>query len=195
MKKELVLCIPTSILRKQFNLSLDFWKVDKTELDNLEYTYIQREEAEKNNLYKQLIPYVLIFDEEHKILCYQRHGSEKRLSNCFSIGWGGHVNNLDEGDNLYQSLVNCIEREIKEETGLSISSESLDLIGMINEEYSEVGHCHIGLVFKLSIDKQELCFSKEEIGKTVWTVPYHIDFSNFELWSKLALNLYNQIKE
>ena len=84
---------------------------------------------------------------------------------------------------------------MKEETGLSISSESLDLIGMINEEYSEVGHCHIGLVFKLSIDKQELCFSKEEIGKTVWTVPYHIDFSNFELWSKLALNLYNQIKE
>ena len=46
--------------------SMQFEKIEK--LDFEEWYNI-----EKTKVYKQLIPYVLIFDEEHKILCYQRN--------------------------------------------------------------------------------------------------------------------------
>jgi predicted NUDIX family phosphoesterase len=188
MKNENVLCIPTHVLRTGFELDKEFWLCSIGELNSLSYTYVPRSQAEKDNSYKQIIPYVLVFDSEGKVLHYQRCGSEKRLSGLYSAGIGGHVNDEDAGNSVYDIVVSGLKREMREELGIEITDTQLQCLGMINEEYTDVGHCHIGVVFKVIEENEQLCF-ESEIGHPEWQYPHMLDLSCFELWSALAIKL------
>jgi predicted NUDIX family phosphoesterase len=131
---------------------------------------------------------VLVFDGEGKVLHYQRCGSEKRLSGLYSAGIGGHVNDADAGTSVYDIVVSGLKREMREELGIKITEAQLQFLGMINEEHSDVGHCHIGVVFKVMLENEQLCFEKE-IGSPQWQYPHMLDLSCFELWSALAIKL------
>jgi predicted NUDIX family phosphoesterase len=188
MKNENVLCIPTHVLRTGFELDKEFWLCSIGELNSLSYTYLPRSQAEKDNSYKQVIPYVLVFDGEGKVLHYQRCGSEKRLSGLYSAGIGGHLNDEDAGTSVYDIIVSGLKREMREELGIEITDTQLQFLGMINEEHTDVGHCHIGVVFKVMLGNKQLCF-ESEIGNPEWQYPHMLDLSCFELWSALAIKL------
>lgn len=188
MKNENVLCIPTHMLRSSFELDEEFWVCNIEALNSLPYTYVPRPKAEKDNSYKQVIPYVLVFDSESKVLHYQRCGSEKRLSGLYSAGIGGHVNDKDAGSSLFDNVVTGLKREMFEELGVDIAETQLQFLGMINEEHTNVGHCHIGVVFKVILENEQLCYERE-IGHPQWQYPYMLDLSRFELWSALAIKL------
>lgn len=188
MKQENVICVPISNMMEVFDLNKTVWKVTSKDINGLRFCFISRSDAEKNFDYKQLIPYAIVQDEEGLVLTYQRCGSEKRLSEMFSVGIGGHVNDLDFGQSLYDRLLAGLKREFDEEIGVRLSDTQINLIGMINEEQTEVGHCHTGVVFLVKLDRTKLKFD-EEIGNPRWSAKNDLDLDRFELWSSLALML------
>lgn len=188
MKNEKIMCVPETQLQKSFNLPLQAWKVSVSEINQIEAIFVDRPVAETDFSLKQLIPYTILFNEDGKLLTYRRRGSEKRLSGIQSIGIGGHVNDKDVGVTTFDTLVNGMIREIKEEVGLSLLLSQIQLLGMINEDETEVGYCHIGIVFKVQLANETLSFDNE-IADADWADPRDIELSNFELWSRLALKL------
>jgi len=54
--------------------------------------FIDREIAEKDDNFLQIIPYVLIFNDANEIFTYTRNGTEIRLKGLRSAGIGGHIN-------------------------------------------------------------------------------------------------------
>ncbi|MCQ2275720.1 MAG: NUDIX domain-containing protein [Bacteroidales bacterium] len=188
MKDENVLCVPTNTMKSVFDLSKSAWIVTPAELNQLPMTFVKRLNAETDSSYKQIIAYALVFNEKGELLCYCRHGSEKRLIGLRSAGIGGHVNDNDLGVTMFETLQNGLIREIQEELNVCLSSEQINLLGMINEEKTEVGHCHTGVVFKIELTSDLLHFD-DEINNPLWCNPEDIDLTQFELWSGLAIQL------
>lgn len=192
MKNENVLCISLPILNNIFDLNKESCSCTKEQIDNMEFSFLPRNTVENNYNYKQIIPYALIFNNEGKILSYQRCGSEHRLKGIFSVGLGGHINDIDQAETLSNTIENGLLRELNEEIGLNTSSKQLQLLGFINEDRSEVGLCHIGIAYKIEIDENELKFDSE-IGHQQWINCEDLKLSNYELWSTLALSLTGKI--
>ena len=62
--------------------------------------FVYRYDAEYNNVFVQLIPYVVIKNLQGNMLWVtERIAGEERLQGKFSIGCGGHVNVQDMSDN------------------------------------------------------------------------------------------------
>lgn len=189
MKNENVLCIPLASMRKIFSLDNESWVTDASTINSLDYEYVARAIAENDNSYKQLIPYAIVSDSQGRILHYRRCGSEKRLANILSAGIGGHVNDSDNGVTIYDKLIAGLIREFGEEVGVTISADNIKLVGMINEEHTPVGHCHTGVVFSISVDCANMHFDENELGDIEWKKVTELDFSQFEIWSSLAIRL------
>ncbi len=191
MKNENVMCVPIEALMATFDMSQQYWTADEKSINVLPYEYINRSVAEKNFTHKQIIPYAVAQNGKGEVLCYQRHGSEKRLADFYSVGIGGHVNEHDTGETLSKRLINGLRREFKEEVGIEMGARQFNLAGMINEEQTEVGHCHTGVVFRVLVDNADFTFDAE-IGNPQWKRIADLDLSKFELWSALALTLLNK---
>jgi len=188
MKNEHVLCVLRSELVKHFDLKAEHWKIQISQFDDIPFSFIPRNEAEHDISHKQLIPYTLVLNEFNQVLTYQRRGSEKRLAGLNSAGIGGHVNEDDKTDNLYGSLINGLKRELNEEIGIAANPDQFRLLGMINEEKTEVGHSHTGVVFCLHVNHNELIMN-EEVGIYKWMNLEEIQDNKFEFWSLLSLGL------
>lgn len=193
MKNENVLFIERTILESAVDLSQEMIPMSESLLNSLSYGFVPRAAAETDATKKQLIPYVLLLDSEGRVLVYRRNGSEKRLSQKFSAGIGGHVNDGDDSGNLLDTLLKGACREIQEEICLTVLPKQLKMIGMINEEVSEVGLSHTGVVFSLDVDGKCLNFDKE-IAEPEWLNPKDVPFENAELWTTLAIKLLNDAR-
>ncbi|MDZ7724248.1 MAG: NUDIX domain-containing protein [candidate division KSB1 bacterium] len=119
------------------------------------YLYKRRGDMEENPEYKQPIAYVLIVNpDEKKVFAYQRAGDENyhenRLRGKWSWGIGGHIDHIDSenGDPIMTSL----KRELEEEIGL-LDYDEPKLIGYINDDLTQVGQVHFGLLFIVETDK------------------------------------------
>lgn len=191
MKDENVLCVPTEQMRLAFDLSLGSWQISMEELNRLPQCFEKRALLEQDYTYKQLIAYALVFDAQGQVLTYQRCGSEKRLKGIWSAGIGGHVTDEDRQITPYNTLLQGLKREFSEEIGLELQDGDVELLGMINEEETEVGHCHIGVVFRVNVASEQMRFDSE-IGLPQWENPEELDLEKFELWSTLAIRLCNK---
>lgn len=192
MKNEKVLSVELTRLRQSFDLSRQYWPIDVAVLNRLSYAYVDRSQAEADFSCKQLIPYALIFDQNGRICTYQRHGSELRLIGKLSAGIGGHVNDRDQGPTLYDRLLSGLRREMREEIGLSFSPSQITVLGMINEDESAVGRCHLGIVFKVHLDDWRDPVFGGEIRNPQWQLVEQLPLEQFELCSKLAIQLAKQ---
>lgn len=188
MKNENVLCVPTEQMRLVFDLNCGSWQITIDELNRLPQRFEKRILLEQDYTYKQLIAYALVFNADGKVLTYQRCGSEKRLKGIRSAGIGGHVTDDDKQLTPYDTLLQGLKREFREEVGVLLHNDDVELLGMINEEETEVGYCHTGVVFRVNVDPERLKFDAE-IGLPQWENPKELNLEKFELWSKLALQL------
>lgn len=188
MSNENVLCIATDWLQERFDLGRGYWTCTQDTINSFPYTFISRQYAENDFSHKQVIPYAIVFNRKGEVLSYERCGSEKRLSGLNSAGIGGHVNDSDGGNTLYSRVISGLRREINEELGIEVAQEQLTFLGMINEEETNVGHCHIGLVFKVMVESDQINY-ENEIYHPRWELPHLLDLSRFELWSALAIKL------
>lgn len=153
--------------------------------------YVNREEAEKDPGYKQIIPYVLFFHEE-RVFSYRRgkRGSESRLHEKYSIGVGGHIE--DDDHTLFSEdaigYEDAMWREVAEEVRID-DCEDETCVALINDDATDVGRVHFGVVHVIRLSSPVI--SKNECTITdSGLIPLETavrDVSKYETWSQLCL--------
>ncbi|RYL90295.1 hypothetical protein ABNN70_09185 [Sporolactobacillus sp. Y61] len=117
------------------------------------YQVMRRGDAEENPEYKQPIPYAVLHRGNH-FFTYTRlgGGGEKRLHGRLSVGVGGHMNQAAGADDFHQVLNVNLRREIDEELNITgVNRLDLRTIGLINDDATEVGRVHIGVLISIEL--------------------------------------------
>jgi len=153
--------------------------------------YIDRDEAENNANYKQIIPYCLI-SRGDETFCYQRSksGSENRLHDLWSLGVGGHVNPCDGLTN--ESITNACKRELEEEVSFS-NLKNAGFVGLINDDSDSVNSVHFGIVYHVKLNENSYFNVKEDAlsnGSFLKTAELKNEYKNWEKWSNFILEEY-----
>jgi predicted NUDIX family phosphoesterase len=111
--------------------------------------------VENDPNYKQIIPY-LIIKFKNKYFMFQRFpiGVEDRLFHKYSVGIGGHINKKDVKKN--KDLINSgLEREFNEEL-IYNKKFNYKILGLVNDDFDEVGKVHFGIVYLVEIETPEI---------------------------------------
>lgn len=100
-----------------------------------------RAAVEIDRSWKQVIPYLVLRDGPRYFLMRRTQaGGDARLHDRWSIGVGGHLNPGD-GD-----LAGGLRREWREEV-LADFEPAFRLIGLLNDDSTDVGSVHVGAVY------------------------------------------------
>ena len=192
---EQVLCFPTAKLTQNKALAFTGFSPNPA-LDSLldadDLIYIDRDKAENDPGYLQIIPYVIVGAPEDMVLTYLRgkKGGESRLHDKRSVGFGGHINPVD-GEPHDDGLVERgMLREIKEELGIEFFLYQPELVGFLYDPSNDVGKVHFGAVYLLALDSKVKFASLEEaLNDVVWRSSSDLknDLESYETWSQLSI--------
>ncbi len=189
---EKILVVP----RKSLGEFIDFHgfkPVNDIQPENLlqEKQFLPRDAMETDPSYKQIIPYILLRNR-NMVFRYWRtkRSGESRLHHLYSIGIGGHINPRDE--NLFtetdEILSEAAMRELLEEVHLENPSD-LNHVGFINDDESEVGKVHLGVVYETWISPSELKIRESALGRGEWKSINELkDGVEYETWSGFVIN-------
>lgn len=167
--------------------------------------FLERDLVEEDIRYRQLIVY-LILRHEQDVFIYQRIKAtgEKRLIDMYSFGLGGHINEtretrgrfsrLTQRDNSVHTasftrlVTSNLKRELKEEVSFP-GLFSYRFLGILNDQETEVGRYHIGLVFLVSCQSPQITVrEKNKIRGSLVPVSQLTDYQDkLENWSNLLL--------
>lgn len=190
--EERVLCFPRTLLEdlgvfQGLNLNVDRYLPVVTDLRHI--LYLNRSEAELDKRHKQLIPYVLILCGD-RILRYRRGkgGQETRLHGLYSVGIGGHISEEDHG--LFSKALGYrdgMRRELMEEVAIDEFTEAA--VAVINDDSTEVGYVHFGVVHILGVANEEIVGRRSGIVSPEFVpIPEALkDLAGYESWSRLCL--------
>lgn len=194
--EERVLCFERKLLEDLGvfqGLSLDVEKYLPVVTASKNILYRNRSEAELDRRYKQLIPYVLIICNG-KILRYRRGkgGGEKRLHGFYSVGVGGHISEEDNG--LFAKSVgyhDSMRRELMEEVAIEGAKDVA--VALINDDSSDVGYVHFGVVHVLEVSNEDVAGNRSGIlaPEFVPIADATKDLSEYESWSRFCLEQLN----
>ena len=190
--EERVLCFERNLFEKLGvfqGISLDVDKYLPTLTAKANVTYINRSAAELDKRYKQLIPYALIICGD-RILRYRRGkgGGETRLHGLFSVGVGGHISEEDTG--LFATGVGyreAMRRELMEEVNIDVTREMA--VAVINDDSTEVGYVHLGIVHVVYTDDEAIANGRDGIVGAEF-VPVSEAAKNpegYESWSRFCI--------
>ena len=161
-------------------------------LENKNNSFQPRSQAETNPNFKQIIPYVVVTDG-NSVLHYVRgkKAGERRLVSKGSIGIGGHIN--DQDHSLFavglQAFQEAVRREVCEELTVQGSFDAKP-VGLINDDSTEVGRVHFGVVHVL-FRSSEKVRKNEQVITQVEFVPIEdlkARREQMESWSQLCLD-------
>ncbi|RYL89778.1 hypothetical protein EWI07_12730 [Sporolactobacillus sp. THM7-4] len=159
------------------------------------YQIMRRGDAEDNTAYKQPIPYAIIRKGEH-FFTYKRlgGGGESRLYGKLSLGVGGHMNQIQGAVNFQQVLSENLRRELNEELIIE-DAETLDFqtIGLINDDDTEVGRVHIGVLIAIHLpDRAHISVREEDKLEGSWMkLEELVDpkiYDRLESWSAFSVD-------
>lgn len=150
------------------------------------WLFMERDAAETDPSYKQLIPYVVLRNQ-NQVFRYRRtkRGGESRLHHLYSIGVGGHI---DEADcNLFtaeaEMLQEAAAREVREETTYD-GPLGLEYLGTLNDDSTDVGSVHLGLVFSADTGHERPAIRESALSRGEWLEPNGLrDGADYESWS------------
>jgi predicted NUDIX family phosphoesterase len=198
--EERVLCFERKLLEDLGvfqGLSLDVEKYLPVVTASKNILYRNRSEAELDRRYKQLIPYVLVICNG-KTLRYRRGkgGGEKRLHGLFSVGVGGHISEEDNG--LFAESVgyhDSMRRELMEEVAIEGAKDIA--VALINDDSSDVGYVHFGVVHVLEVSNEDVAGNRNGIlaPEFVPIADAIKDLSEYESWSRFCLEQLNVLLE
>lgn len=155
-------------------------------------SYRPRPEMEKDPSFKQLIPYVIFRHQRPDgiitLFCYTRGKGqgESRLHAKRSIGIGGHISSDDSAcQNPYEE---GMRRELLEEVQINTQYDG-HLVGLINDDLTEVGKVHLGLVHIFDVAEPCVEPREDDICETgfVPVADLLADSSRLETWSQICL--------
>jgi predicted NUDIX family phosphoesterase len=150
--------------------------------------YIDRDYAENEPAWKQVIPYcVLREDGTGKVFAYQRtkKGAEARLHDKWSIGVGGHINPIDgHPGEAYEAAMG---RELQEEVGMCYAmTEPTTVLGMIYDSTNAVGKVHFGVVHQLTVVASALKFKDSALSNGSFRSVDSVKTLDLENWSRIV---------
>jgi predicted NUDIX family phosphoesterase len=188
---EHVLVVPTSLFHEVGwfqGFQPDVGPYLSTLLDPAYTSYRPRPEVEQDPSFKQLIPYC-VFRCDGKVFHYRRGKlqGEGRLHSKRSIGIGGHISAEDQAhaSSVYHQ---AMQREISEEVYLQTEFRE-QCLGLINDDETEVGRVHLGIVHVFDLEAPKVSPREESILETGFAQPSELigDLSAFETWSQICL--------
>jgi predicted NUDIX family phosphoesterase len=147
--------------------------------------YLERPIAEEDPGHKQVIPYVVVRDGGRVFLMERTDaGGDARLHRKASIGVGGHLNPVDQGEDPLDA---GLRREWAEELVADWEPE-FQLAGLLNDDSNPVGAVHLGVVFTVeaagrSVEVRE---SAKLSGRFVEPAEVREAWDRLETWSQLV---------
>jgi predicted NUDIX family phosphoesterase len=157
---------------------------------------VPRDAAERTPAWKQPIPYCTIV-RQTQVFCVERlpRQGEERLHGRLSIGLGGHIDPLD-GGHEGGAIRGALHRELREEVCLLPHGSAWPaphFLGLLNDDASEVGRVHFGVVFAVALSDQadlQIVESSKMRGGfrhlAAWGDPWQ-DLHRLESWSRILL--------
>jgi predicted NUDIX family phosphoesterase len=151
---------------------------------------------ERDPSFKQLIPYVIFRyrDPHGAVSLFQytrgRGQGEARLHQKRSIGVGGHICAEDHaGRTSRHPYEEGLRRELDEEVVLDTRYEAR-LVGLINDDETEVGRVHLGLVHLFDVDAPSVVPREAELVDSGFRPVHELlrERSRFESWSQICLD-------
>jgi len=147
--------------------------------------YLDRRVAEVDATHKQLIPYVVVRDGLRVFLMQRTDaGGDARLHGKASIGVGGHLNPVDEGDD---PLMTGLRREWDEELVADWEPE-FTLVGLLNDDTNRVGAVHLGVVFSVEAAGRPVNVREHDklVGAFADADAVASSWDRLETWSQLV---------
>ena len=157
-------------------------------LDPSYTSFRPRPQMEQDPSFKQLIPYCL-FRVGDQLFHYKRGKlqGEGRLHSKRSIGIGGHISSEDQhAASVYRE---AMRREIQEEVFLD-SPFTETCIGLINDDLTEVGRVHLGIVHLFELEAPKVLPREESILESGFAQLSQLvsERDQFETWSQICLD-------
>lgn len=123
--------------------------------------FIDRKVAEVSPEYRQIIPYIVIRNDDHYfVLSRTTKQTEARLHHKLSLGIGGHIN-------PGQTLLEGLQRELDEEVWIGTSYD-MQFVGIVNDDSTDVGRVHLGTVYLLDAAGKEIRVKETEKMSGEW---------------------------
>ncbi len=171
VKTEHVLVVPTTLFH-----SVGYFQGFRAEpdrylgplLESGQISYRPRDEMEQDPSFKQLIPYVIFqyvdADGELHVFQYTRGQGqgEERLHAKLSIGIGGHISSEDAAQDHENPYVEGMQRELAEEVRIDTAYVE-SCVGLINDDETEVGRVHLGVVHLLKVAEPRVWANEDEM--------------------------------
>lgn len=172
-------------------LKQGFFKADKSDLIGIiseTAVFLDRKPAEEDPSHKQIIPYIAIAHND-RFLVYRRtpKQGEKRLHNKFSLGFGGHINDTDNGARPKTNLIlAAMVRELNEEVYIP-SVQRMSVVGFLNDDANPVGRVHLGVAIVVEAASERFSVNEPDMIEAQWHDHESIEkvFPNLESWSQL----------
>ena len=157
--------------------------------------YRPRGEMERDPSFKQLIPYAIFRHTDAQgrrtVFQYTRGAGqgEGRLHRKRSVGIGGHISSIDAGaDGNGNPYEEGMRRELDEEVSID-TPYTARCVGLINDDQTEVGRVHLGVVHLLDVERQTVQPRESEIIECGFRGVEDIlaDMDGFETWSQICM--------
>ena len=146
--------------------------------------FAPRTQTESDPRWKQVIPYLVLRDGERFFLMRRsRAGTDARLHERYSIGIGGHLNPGDA------DLAGGLAREWAEELDAAFVPE-FRLLGLLNDDETDVGHVHVGVVFLGEASGRPVAIRETEKLEGRFAAPTDVAAvrDRMESWSQLVFD-------
>lgn len=192
---EHILVVPTAVFHRLGHFQGfcgDVERYWKGLLDPTHTSYRPRPEMEQDPSFKQLIPYVIFQYKpaggDPQIFQYTRGKGqgEARLHAKRSIGVGGHISADDAAQ--ASAYDEGMRRELEEEVIID-TPYSGKIVGLINDDETEVGRVHLGVVHLLEVERPAVQPREDEILDAGFRpIPELLaNIDRFETWSQICL--------
>jgi predicted NUDIX family phosphoesterase len=157
-------------------------------------SYRPRSEVEQDPGFKQLIPYVILRHRDGQgretVFQYTRGTGqgEGRLHSKRSVGIGGHISTIDAGVDGGTPYDEGMRRELDEEVRVGSPYVSR-CVGLINDDQTEVGRVHLGVVHLFDLERPDVDPREDDILECGFRPVDEIlaDLSKFETWSQICM--------
>ena len=195
---ERVMVVPTELFRRLGYFQGFCGEVDRylADLFNPGYiSYRPRSEVEQDPGFKQLIPYVIFrhLDPSGCASLFQytrgKGMGEGRLHSKRSVGIGGHISSIDvDATGMNHPYDEGMRRELDEEVEI-LSPYKANCVGLINDDETEVGKVHLGVVHLFDVEKPLVQPRETDIIETGFRPVEEIlaDMTGFETWSQICV--------
>ncbi|MCL2623523.1 MAG: phosphoesterase [Planctomycetaceae bacterium] len=196
--EEKVLVVPTALFHSLGHfqgLTADVARYVPALLAPETTSFRPRADVENDPGYKQLIPYMFFShtDANGDMSLFQyvrgRGMGESRLHSKRSIGVGGHISSEDFHDEPTHDLYRVgMLRELHEEVELR-SPYSEQCVGLINDDETEVGKVHLGVVHHFRLERPDMISRETDLIESGFVPVRELlaDLAGFESWSAICL--------